>query len=195
MHQWHSSRRSDYTYRLGCWICWGAAVWTGETRWTGFDRAFKLISRSRIQSVVWTFCKKRSCRFVALNSFFTLRVKNWRLARLYPRSQEFVHSLLLYGIDTFCRVIDSLQVRDEYRKDYDPGRGGWNKVIATRSKFPVFYFVYIVSWLHEYLFFSFTAINIARFQIYNLIWSLGMWHGLSLIAPVLHSLFAKILLF
>uniref|UniRef100_A0A158Q8A5 Nuclear cap-binding protein subunit 2 n=1 Tax=Elaeophora elaphi TaxID=1147741 RepID=A0A158Q8A5_9BILA len=26
------------------------------------------------------------------------------------------------------------QVRDEYRKDYDPGRGGWNRVIATRSK-------------------------------------------------------------
>ncbi|VDO33091.1 unnamed protein product [Brugia timori] len=25
------------------------------------------------------------------------------------------------------------QVRDEYRKDYDPGRGGWNRVIATRS--------------------------------------------------------------
>ncbi|VDN36497.1 unnamed protein product [Gongylonema pulchrum] len=24
------------------------------------------------------------------------------------------------------------QVRDEYRKDYDPGRGGWNKVIASR---------------------------------------------------------------
>lgn len=28
------------------------------------------------------------------------------------------------------------QVRDEYRKDYDPGRGGWNKVIATRSNGP-----------------------------------------------------------
>ncbi|VDN04572.1 unnamed protein product, partial [Thelazia callipaeda] len=24
------------------------------------------------------------------------------------------------------------QVRDEYRKDYDPGRGGWNRVIATK---------------------------------------------------------------
>ncbi|KAH7725361.1 nuclear cap binding protein subunit 2 [Aphelenchoides avenae] len=24
------------------------------------------------------------------------------------------------------------QVRDEYRKDYDVGRGGWNKAIATR---------------------------------------------------------------
>ncbi|EFO25212.1 nuclear cap binding protein subunit 2 [Loa loa] len=28
------------------------------------------------------------------------------------------------------------QVRDEYRKDYDPGRGGWNRVIATRSAGP-----------------------------------------------------------
>ncbi len=26
-----------------------------------------------------------------------------------------------------------LQVRDEYRKDFDPGRGGWNKIIAGRS--------------------------------------------------------------
>ncbi|PAV88982.1 hypothetical protein WR25_14941 [Diploscapter pachys] len=25
------------------------------------------------------------------------------------------------------------QVRDEYRKDYDPGRGGWNKMIASRG--------------------------------------------------------------
>jgi len=25
------------------------------------------------------------------------------------------------------------QVRDEYRKDFDPGRGGWNKVIAGRN--------------------------------------------------------------
>ncbi|VDK84554.1 unnamed protein product [Litomosoides sigmodontis] len=28
------------------------------------------------------------------------------------------------------------QVRDEYRKDYDPGRGGWNRVIATRNVGP-----------------------------------------------------------
>ncbi|KAK6111996.1 nuclear cap binding protein subunit 2, putative [Brugia malayi] len=28
------------------------------------------------------------------------------------------------------------QVRDEYRKDYDPGRGGWNRVIATRNAGP-----------------------------------------------------------
>uniref|UniRef100_A0A0N5AI96 Nuclear cap-binding protein subunit 2 n=1 Tax=Syphacia muris TaxID=451379 RepID=A0A0N5AI96_9BILA len=25
------------------------------------------------------------------------------------------------------------QVRDEYRKDFDPGRGGWNKVISSRN--------------------------------------------------------------
>jgi len=25
------------------------------------------------------------------------------------------------------------QVRDEYRKDYDPGRGGWNKMIAVKT--------------------------------------------------------------
>ncbi|GMT04045.1 hypothetical protein PENTCL1PPCAC_26219, partial [Pristionchus entomophagus] len=25
------------------------------------------------------------------------------------------------------------QVRDEYRKDFDPGRGGWNKIVSTRS--------------------------------------------------------------
>uniref|UniRef100_A0A915PPX6 Nuclear cap-binding protein subunit 2 n=1 Tax=Setaria digitata TaxID=48799 RepID=A0A915PPX6_9BILA len=28
------------------------------------------------------------------------------------------------------------QVRDEYRKDYDPGRGGWNRVIASRNVGP-----------------------------------------------------------
>ncbi|CAJ0962086.1 unnamed protein product, partial [Mesorhabditis belari] len=26
------------------------------------------------------------------------------------------------------------QVRDEYRKDYDPGRGGWNKIVQTRNE-------------------------------------------------------------
>jgi hypothetical protein len=30
--------------------------------------------------------------------------------------------------------VSRLQVRDEYRKDYDPGRGGWNKMIAVKSK-------------------------------------------------------------
>ncbi|MFH4978748.1 hypothetical protein AB6A40_005457 [Gnathostoma spinigerum] len=27
------------------------------------------------------------------------------------------------------------QVRDEYRKDFDPGRGGWNKVVAARDDY------------------------------------------------------------
>lgn len=28
-----------------------------------------------------------------------------------------------------------LQVRDEYRKDYDPGRGGWGKMVPPKSNF------------------------------------------------------------
>lgn len=31
--------------------------------------------------------------------------------------------------------VAGLQVRDEYRKDYDPGRGGWNKMISLKGKY------------------------------------------------------------
>lgn len=41
-------------------------------------------------------------------------------------------SLLTSTFNIFCKIKLMLQVRDEYRTDYDGGRGGYGKIIAQK---------------------------------------------------------------
>lgn len=86
-------------------------------------------------------CGRRSCRKIyqwnsAWWPYHSCRLGCWLCGRptVRKRQTRWTSETPNFTIVVRLEMCICFQVRDEYRKDFDPGRGGWNKMMNTRCE-------------------------------------------------------------